>query len=72
MCCSEQILEAASYKIAAVQALPPHLRNHSVKMNKVCWGIVGESKEKLITVIFLRTPTHGHTGVGGVSLWCNG
>ena len=47
---NKQILEAAPYKTAAVQALSSHLINHPNKM----------AKDELISNVLLWTTTHGH------------
>ena len=63
ICYFERILEAAPHKTAAVQPLTSCLANHSSKTKKhagSCW----RSKDKYISNILLRTPTHGHTGLG--------
>ena len=39
-CYSEQILEAAPHKMAAVRALASHLTNHSSKTNKTCQALL--------------------------------
>ena len=52
-CCSEQILEAA------VRTLTSHLTDYRrwIRHAGHCW----RSRDKLISDILLRTPTHGHT-----------
>ena len=57
MGCFEQILEAALRKIAAVWPLTSYLTNHPrwTRHTRHCW----RSKDKLISNVFLWTPTHG-------------
>ena len=40
ICCLERILEAATYKTAAVWLLSSQLTNHLSKMNKICWALL--------------------------------
>ena len=58
---STQILEAIFFKTVAVQTLTSHLTKHirQDRHARHCW----KSKDKLISDIFLWTPTHGHTSV---------
>ena len=37
VCYSEQILEVAPYKTAAIRPLTSHLTNYLSKVNKSCW-----------------------------------
>ena len=39
-CYFEQILEAASYKTAAVRPLTSHLTNHPSEVSKICWALL--------------------------------
>ena len=57
--CFEQILEAASYKTAAVRLLTSHLTNSSSKVSKTYW----RSKDELISDV-LQILIHGQTIVG--------
>ena len=59
----EQILEAASYKAAAVQSLTSHLINDPYKKRKRYAGHVWGSKDEFISDVLLWTPAYGHINV---------
>ena len=47
------------YKTRVLQSLIFHLTNHPSKSNKTWWVMLGN--DKLISDVFIWTPTHGHT-----------
>ena len=59
--CFEQIMEAAPYRTVFVWPPPSYLPNHSIKTSKT---YCRRSKNKLISDVFLWTPTQGHISVG--------